>query len=338
MDNYNRILGAMLGAAAGDAMGALTETKSAEMILERFGAYVDDLLPGPDDCFVRGMPAGAVTDDFSLAYFTAKALSACGGNVTPEVAKEALLEWASHPEFFRYAGPSTKECILMLQGERIVSPMHYLACENNRATNGSAMKIFPVGLINPGDLDKTIDDAVTVCMPSHDNEASISGAAAVACAVSAAMVGAEVDVVIDAAFYGAKKGFDKSRERGARRLSVPSTVKRMELALDIAGRGLGFEETMLELAQVVGAGIAIYEAVPSAFGVLKYTEGDALSGIKMAVNMGNDTDSVATVVGAIAGAMQGSAAFPKKWLPMIESANKLDITGMSKRILEAYYR
>ena len=71
MDSYERVLGCFYGAAIGDAMGAATETMTPQMILDRYGAYVDQLLAPGDGTFSAGCPAGFVTDDFSLAYFTA---------------------------------------------------------------------------------------------------------------------------------------------------------------------------------------------------------------------------------------------------------------------------
>lgn len=90
MSKYNKILGSIMGAAVGDAMGAATETRSAERIKEDFGGYVDKIITPPSDCFARGYDAGTVTDDFSLAYFTAKELVASKGNVDAEAAKRAL--------------------------------------------------------------------------------------------------------------------------------------------------------------------------------------------------------------------------------------------------------
>ena len=114
MSKYNKILGSIMGAAVGDAMGAATETRSAERIKEDFGGYVDKIITPPSDCFARGYDAGTVTDDFSLAYFTAKELVASKGNVDAEAAKRALFTWASYPQFFRFAGPTTEAAIKKL--------------------------------------------------------------------------------------------------------------------------------------------------------------------------------------------------------------------------------
>ena len=59
MNVKDKILGSILGAAVGDAMGAVTETRSIERIKEDFRGFVDDLLLPPDDCFAHGYPVGA---------------------------------------------------------------------------------------------------------------------------------------------------------------------------------------------------------------------------------------------------------------------------------------
>ena len=63
-----KVLGCLVGAAAGDAMGAATELRTREQIERKFGGYVTDFLPPPDDTFARGNRAGQITDDFSCAY------------------------------------------------------------------------------------------------------------------------------------------------------------------------------------------------------------------------------------------------------------------------------
>ena len=51
--------------------------------------------------------------------------------------------------------------------------------------------------MHPGDLDAAIRDAVTICLPTHATQIAISGACAVACAVSAALIsGATVASVV----------------------------------------------------------------------------------------------------------------------------------------------
>ena len=337
MNANDKLLGSIYGAALGDAMGALTETRSAEMIKEDFGGFVETLFLPPEDCFAHGMPLGTVTDDFSLAYFTGVELVKCRGKVDEQAAKKAVLEWAKMPEFFRFAGPTTQAAVAARKGGECGDTKSYLACDNSKATNGAGMKIFCVGLINPGKVDKAIEDAVTICMPTHSSNTAISGACAIAAAVSRAI---EEDVsledVIEAGMYGAERGFQLGTEKG-KRLAVPSVKKRISLAVEIAKRGMAWEETMLELRDIIGAGLMAAEAIPCVFGILAANPGDAFGAVKMGVNIGDDTDTVATMVGAIAGALYGMSNLPTKYLKLISETNGLDIEGLAHKIEEVYY-
>ena len=69
---YNKILGALLGAAVGDAMGAATEHRSIRQIQETFGGKVTDFYTPPDDTIAKGRKAGMVTDAFSIPYILIK--------------------------------------------------------------------------------------------------------------------------------------------------------------------------------------------------------------------------------------------------------------------------
>lgn len=337
MKENDKLLGSIYGAALGDAMGAITETRSAEMIKEDFGGFVETLFLPPKDCFAHDMPVGTVTDDFSLAYFTGVELVKSKGKVDGQTAKNAVLEWAGHPEFFRFAGPTTQAAVLEMRGEPGSNAKAYLACDNSKATNGGGMKIFCVGLINPGNVEKAVEDAVTICMPTHGNDAAISGACAIAAATAKAMEErAELKDVLEAGIYGARRGFELGAQRG-KRLAVPSVEKRIRLALEIAGRGQGWEETMLELRDIIGAGLMATEAIPCVFGILAANPGDAFGAVRMGVNIGDDTDTVATMVGAVAGALYGMSNLPAEYLQLISETNGLDIEGLAQKIKEVFY-
>lgn len=331
-NSYERVLGSFYGAAVGDAMGSATETMTPGMIVERYGKYLDELVPAGPGTFSYGCPAGFVTDDFSLAYYTAQAILESKGAVTEAVAHQALLAWYDHPEYFRFAGPSTSTAIRRIKGEESISPPIDLACDNSKASNGSAMKIFPAGLMNPGQPEKAVETAITLCLPTHNNTASLSAAGAVAAAVSAAVAGAPLDKVIDAGFLGAQLGAKHGRP-----VSVASVERRMELAVKIGSQGLGWEKAMLELADVVGAGLNANEAVPCVFGILTATKAEPLSAIQMGVNIGNDTDTVATMVGAIVGAMSGVGCIPQSFRALIDAANPMDLPAVAKGFTEVFY-
>ncbi len=329
---YNKILGGLIGGAAGDAMGAATEARTREQIIQYFGHEVTDFETPPMDTFAAGSKAGQVTDDFSSAYFIARHVVDAGGTIAIKAIKEALIEWSKHSIFFdRFAGPTTRLAIYEFEGKE-VDESGKAKLATRQATNGSAMRISPIGLMNPGNLDAAIADAVRVTMLTHDNYLAISGACAVAAAVSRAMMeDADVYNVVRAGLYGAVEGEKIGRDI-ARDAAGPSVVKRMEVALEI-GFGSGTsKEKAIDIADKIGTGLHVSESVPSAFGMFAANGGDAMGTIISCVNAGYDTDTLATIAGAIAGAFCGSESFPDHFLPTLEKVNGFDIKGLARDI------
>ncbi len=326
---YQKILGGLLGGAVGDAMGAPTEARSRKKILQCFGHAICDFEKPPADSFGTGNEAGQVTDDFSAAYFVARHIIDHGGLINEAIVMKAIIDWSKHAVFFeRFAGPTTRLAIRKFQGEKIADHGG-LEIVTRQATNGSAMKIAPIGLLNPGNLDQAIADAVTVTLPTHDNHLAISGACAVAAAVSRAMMpDADVYNVIQAGLYGAARGEVIGLKVG-KEVAGPSVVRRMEMAVEIAfGSGNPWEK-MVEIGDRIGSGLHISEAVPAAFGLFAANGGDAMGSVFGGVNIGYDTDTVATIAGAIAGTLRGAEAFPSHYLALLEERNHLDISGLA---------
>ena len=233
---YDKILGCLIGAGAGDAIGAATEARTTEQILEYFGHEVIDFEKPPMDTFGAGNEPGQLTDDFSSAYFVAKHIVDNDGVVTEKIVKEGLIEWSEHAVFFeRFAGPTTRFAICKYK-DGMIEKSSRIEMVTRQATNGAAMRISPIGLLNAGNIERAIQDAIIVTMVTHDNYLALSGACAVSAAVSkATMKDADVYNILQAGLYGAKEG-ERIGHKIARDVAGPSVVKRMEMAIDI---GLG---------------------------------------------------------------------------------------------------
>ena len=331
---YQKILGCLVGAAAGDAMGAPTETRTRQQIAEKFGGYVTDFLVPPADTFGRGNRAGQITDDFSLAYIALEEILKAG-KVDEASAVAGLLKWADRPEFFdRFAGPTTRAKIMELKGEAVERIGFVPANENNKASNGAAMKSSPIALLSLGNVDKAIEYAVTVGKITHNNNIALSGAAAIAAATAAAMKeGATMDDVVEASLYGARKGDQIGRET-ALTLAGPSVETRIKWAVKVASEAETMIEAMDAIADSVGCGLMTAEAVPAAIGLCVASKGNTVDGICAGVNIGDDTDTVATMVGGILGALGGVESMPERYLTLMEQENDLDLQNMARKIME----
>jgi len=67
------------------------------------------------------------------------------------------------------------------------------------------------------------------------------------------------------------------------------------------------------------------EELPVALGFLKVTGGDVRGSILGATNYGRDSDSIATMGGAIAGALGGERAVPAEWVEAVSAGSRLDL-------------
>ena len=332
MEKTNKILGGLLGAAVGDAMGSATETRSTRQIIEKFGGLVDKFITPPDDVFARGFKAGSVSDDFSLAYCTCEAILNNNGVVDDEVARNALINWSKTP-YYVLAGPTTVAAVDKMLGKEVEDKSSFLSYDPAKGSDGGAMKISPVGLCSGGNVNKAIEDAIIICKPTHFNTTALSGACAVAAAVAEAMNdGASVDSVINAGLLGAAAGYDRALKHG-KELANPSVYKRILLAVEIAKKCNGdMSKAMEELEDIIGSGLSASETVPCAFGLLAASGGDTKKAIVAGVNIGTDTDTVATIVGAMAGTLE--AYYNEEYLNTINEVNNYDLRSLAKKINE----
>lgn len=330
MDKKVKILGSLIGAAAGDALGAATETRSTAQIIEKFGGLVTDFVEPPSDVFARGFKAGSVTDDFSLAYCTAKTIIKHGGEVNDEIAKEALILWSTTP-FYALAGPTTVAAVDKMLGKNVEVKDSFLSYDCAKGSDGGAMKISTVGLLSGGNVDKAIENAIIICKPTHFNSTALAGACAVAAATSEALNDdATVNSAIEAGLKGALVGEKYAKQYG-KELSNPSVYKRIILATEIAEKYIGdMPRAMQELEDIIGSGLSASETVPCAFGLLKASAGNTRKAIIAAANIGNDTDTVATIVGAISGALEGF--HDSYYLNTINSVNNYDLNTLAEEI------
>ena len=118
----------------------------------------------------------------------------------------------------------------------------------------------------------------------------------------------------------------------------PSVVKRIKMAVDI-GFGTGsIDERICNIADIIGTGLHVSETVPTAFGIIAACSGDSMRSISEAASIGYDTDTIATIVGGIVGALNGDSSFPDYFISTMENVNKLDIIGLANAIYDLRLR
>lgn len=324
-DMADRVRGAILGGLIGDAMGAATEQLTRSQISQRYGRVASFVSPG-DGTFAAGRAAGLITDDSMVSLLIIDKLIATGGNPSSSDAADVVLQWASDESVLRFAGPSTQRAIRRLNdGETPEYAGSPTPTDNDfRASNGAAMKASPSGYAAIGQPKRAVRLATVFAVPTHNSDIGFSGAGAVAAAVATACAGKGLDKVLASSIAGAQMGLERGRDVG-NEVPGPSIAMRIELALEIVAGQTKWDPTAETLADVLGAGLPIAEAVPLAIGLVALCEGQPQDAIERAVNLGDDADTVATIAGSIAGAIHGTGGLDPELIQTVVSVNKVDI-------------
>lgn len=338
MTRTDKILGAMVGAAVGNAMGAPLVTRPPYLIKQDLGNgnYVKDYVDMPFDSPLQNVPRGTVSYDFAIAFQSLTEFIQAGG-VTEKAAIKAVLDLKENKKYQIYysrVDQTSKVATEKLEGvvfER--TPYDDLPVDNRNITNGGAMKSWVCGLLNPGNVEKAIQDAIVMCKVTHDNVIALSGACSVAAAVSVAMVsGTLLSDIIEAGIEGARKGYEKTL-RIAWKAAGASVEERIKMAVEIGIKySNDFEKCITEMGDLIGCGINANETVPAAFGFLAAAGGDVMKTILLAINAGNDSDTTGTIAGAMAGAFKGIDNIPQHHLSLISSVNHLEIEKVANEV------
>jgi len=316
-----RARGALYGLAIGDALGMPTQMLSRAEIVRRWGPLLPGFEPAPPGHPIAGgMPAGAVTDDTGQAILLARLLVKGRGTIDPHELAGALTEWEramAERGSLDLLGPSTKRAVAAILAG--VPPEEAGA---TGTTNGAAMRIAPVGIAVPVALHDSIpnlrlstlvDRAVMASCVTHNTGVALAGAAAVAAAVSAGVSGA---TIAEATALGIQAA--SSAARRGHWVAGADVAARIEWATSLVASH-GQAEAAELIYTLVGTSLATQESVPAAFAVLAAVPADPWRACRMAASLGGDSDTIAAMTGAIAGACHGARSFPPEAIAAIDA-------------------
>jgi ADP-ribosylglycohydrolase len=329
----DKVLGSLATAIIGDALGAPTEQRSIREIRELFGGRVEEFYEPPSDSpYAKGRSAGQITDDSSQMLMLAQAFIDGNGIITARTVADMVLTWAENPAFFpHFAGPSTRRAIEALRNGADPETIGAVGQETTMGTsNGGAMRVAPAGLVHPGDVAGAVRDAAITCQPSHFTNVGVSGAGAIAAAIATAL---RDDATIIDVVRGAREGARLGSLIGAqlgRESAGASVLARINTAVSIAITSENLDEATAAIADSVGSGLHAAEAVPAAIGCFVAAGGDPWWTVVAAANIGDDTDTVACMAGAIAGAYAGFQNVPDEKYRKVLSANGLEVAPIAK--------
>lgn len=291
-----RARGALLGLAIGDAMGAPTEGMTLTAIRDRWGrvqGFLDENAAG--------------TDDTEYAVLCARGVLAGGAELTSDLVARVWLDALTH-QTGGFAGAGFSEMLAIANLHAGLTPPQSGERNQELWSDGAAMRVAPIGIYaagNPGLAGRMAEADARV---SHSRD-GIYCAQAMAVGVAVAMTASSIEPVIDAMLAALPE--DSWSSRLARR-----AVAIAERSRDV----LAAEETLFEeipLRHYMWADVAP-EALALCLGLLRATDGSP-EVIESGVNIGRDSDTIAAMGGAVAGALHGVGAFPEAQVRQVRS-------------------
>jgi ADP-ribosylglycohydrolase len=286
----SRARGCLVGLAIGDALGGPTEGMPPEAIRRRWGRVTD---------FLDDNQTGS--DDTEYALFNARLLLKHGALISAgTIAKGWKEEIVSASNSYKGAGFSEMLAIRNLQ-EGLIPPQSGQHLQS--WSDGLAMRVAPFGIVAAGRPELAARLAEMDGSVTHAGEGIFAGQT-VAAAIARAMEGASVDQIVDAALG-----------------VIPPdswTSTSIERAVSLGTRSSDIWGALDPLYQKIVCSSYFWsdiapEAVALAFGVFVAARGNFRDAVLGGVNVGRDTDTIAAIAGAIAGAREGMGALPGEW-------------------------
>lgn len=319
----DRALGALTGMAVGDALGMPSQTLTPADIRKHYGQITGFVAPFPDHPVSHGLKAGQVTDDTEQALILARRLIDGNGRIDEARLAQDLLDWEADVRargLRDLLGPSSKAALdAMLAGRPVTQT------GRNGTTNGAAMRIAPAGIATPIDsIEGFVDQIERACRMTHNTGEAIAAAAAVAAVISSGVQNHGFEAAIPVALRVARVGQARGYPVGESDMAA-----RIEAALSIAQSGVTIEE----FAAKVGTSVASHESVAAAFGAVKLAGGDPWDTMMIAANIGDDTDTIGAIAGAMAGACAGVEAIPRHAIETVAGVNDIPIEEIARDLL-----
>jgi poly(ADP-ribose) glycohydrolase ARH3 len=274
--DIDRARGALVGTFVGDALGMPFEGAEPATVPQRI------------EMIEARLGRGTYTDDTQMAIALAESLLEHAGIDAPALGR-AFAE--AHDPRRGYGSGTTAVLELVRSGVHPHDAAREARGGRMSPSNGAAMLVAPLAVRYANDTSALIAAARASALVTHAHPVAVDGAVVQAGAVGAALNG---EMPLEAA------------------LAVAITPE-LKAGLILAARLLDSRPDAAELAATLGNSSTAHTSVPTA--IYSATAHDSLEdAITFAVRCGGDTDTIAAMAGAIAGARAGVFTIPDRWL------------------------
>lgn len=275
-DVLDRARGALLGLAVGDAIGTTLEFSlrdSRPRHTEMVGGGVFNLKPGQ------------WTDDTAMALALADSLISCRGFDAQDLMRR-FLRWYRHGDYSCTGlcfdiGLTTREALVRYER---TGELYAGSTDPHSAGNGSLMRLAPVALFALDDEELALQTAADQSRTTHAAKPCIEACQFFVNLLRAAILGEKNIIAL------------------ARRLGRNYPALR-----HVTDRNWG----QLDRNEISSSGYVISTVEAALWSVAR--TGNFEEALVLAVNLGEDADTVGAVTGQLVGALYGAPSIPQRW-------------------------
>jgi ADP-ribosylglycohydrolase len=337
--------GILAGAAVGDALGGAAEGNTPEAIQERYDGFIEGIVPPFLTDWRNARPIapyhkgdGHITDDTLMTSALVEVYATVRDHLTAYSIAEHLVPLLIGEK--RWIPEFESEALLLsrifLAEKWLVTRLHYghvdprEAGVGNIVNCGATMYVAPIGIANAGSPQTAYAEAIDVAgahQSSYGREAAGVFAAAVAESMRpGASVGSVVEVALALAKDGTRAAIDAVTAEAAHHTDWRTALPALRAAVALYDTvGEHYRQPAMD-ARLPSRTKSI-EELPIALGLLVIAGGEYRDAVLGAVNYGRDSDSIATMAGAIAGGLGGEDAVPAEWRTAVSEASRIDLSA-----------
>ncbi|WUS96261.1 ADP-ribosylglycohydrolase family protein [Streptomyces sp. NBC_00708] len=318
--------GALTGLALGDALGFPTEFNDVPSILAKCGPWREMELPTP----------AFVTDDTQMTLALGRGIRTAmdGGPLSPErmagPVRAEFVAWYHSPDNNRAPGRTCLEACELLDGDRVWQE----ASRTGSKGCGANMRVAPVGLVPGLSEEQRAGAAQLQSALTHGHPTALAASDLTARAVYLLAQGADPLGLIGRLRSYAYENRDRYLTRWLGDLwrhthdaSPEAFIARgwddCLAALDTVRDALRNPSPETDPCEATGDGWIAEEALATALHCFLLFPDEPVTALRRAACTRGDSDSIASLTGALSGAHLGASAWPAAWSDRIEYRSDL---------------
>ncbi|HLB76092.1 MAG TPA: ADP-ribosylglycohydrolase family protein [Candidatus Dormibacteraeota bacterium] len=305
MPMTDRITGALLGLACGDALGAPAEFMSQSELRSHWEELTEMVGGGV-------WAPGEWTDDTGMALCMAEGILACPDDPVEETGRR-FLDWSRTAKDI---GGTVRAALSAFRGDWAAAARSTpQALSGHAAGNGSLMRTLPVALAYADPAAMLRASARLSAMTHWDPQAEVC------CGLYCLWVQALLkEMPLCDAWH---VGWEAARATAALGPRAPDTPGPAPLPAGFWERLAAVEAKSYEQLQPSGYAGYVVECLEAAAWCC-LNAGTLEEALVLAVNLGGEADTIAAVAGGIAGAAWGRGALPPRWLEALHQREYIE--------------